>query len=380
MFGRQEVTPRRPRVLFVGAFPPPTARVAGGNVSDCRALLESSFTRRFELTLLDSTQMTVAPSLLERSLMSARRITRFVRLFETNRPDAMLIFASFGLSFFEKVSFALYARLRGVPALLSIRSGHFLDACRRSALFRNSARLLIRVPARLVCQSEQWRRFFVEEMDVPADKCAIVENWVASNGVLSMAARRAHGAARPVRILFMGAIERFKGVFDLLEAIRLLGSNDELPSFQVSIAGEGSERAAVEAIVHQHDLGSMVRFEGLLEGPEKSAALESAHIFVLPSHTEGLPNAMVEAMASGLPPVVTPVGSVPDVIADLRNGILVPPRDPPALAAALRKLLLSRDLRQTLGQAAHETARSRFATERAVGQLSALITDVIAFR
>src|SRR2546428_4037967 len=90
-----EPGPRKPKLLFVGAFPPPTSRVVGGNVSDCRALLASSFPDRFELILLDSTQVSLpAPPLLKRAIIAAGRIARFLQLLEKRGPEAILIFAS----------------------------------------------------------------------------------------------------------------------------------------------------------------------------------------------------------------------------------------------------------------------------------------------
>src|SRR5207248_6533482 len=146
---------------------------------------------------------------------------------------------------------------------------------------------------------------------------------------------RLNESANPVHILYLGWVERFKGVFELLDAVAVLHANPQAPAFLVSIAGEGSEAAAVRTWVEEKGLSDFVRIQGLLEGERRLAALEQAHIFVLPSHTEGLPNAMIEAMAAGLPVVVTPVGSIPDVVVDGTNGLLVRPRDSAALAAAL---------------------------------------------
>src|SRR5207248_9675098 len=156
----------------------------------------------------------------------------------------------------------------------------------------------------------------------------------------------------------------------------VLHANPQAPAFLVSIAGEGSEAAAVRTWVEEKGLSDFVRIQGLLEGERRLAALEQAHIFVLPSHTEGLPNAMIEAMAAGLPVVVTPVGSIPDVVVDGTNGLLVRPRDSAALAAALLSLLDSTELRRQLGQAAHTTARSRFETERAAQALSSVVEEI----
>src|SRR5882724_7582498 len=134
---------RRMKLLFVGAFPPSSRRVAGGNVSDCRALLASSFPGLVDLILLDSTQVYVpAPTLPRRAWRAAQRLARFLWLFETRRPDALLIFASSGLGFLEKAMFVVYGRLRRVPSLFSIRSGHFMDQCRASKTFRRIARIL----------------------------------------------------------------------------------------------------------------------------------------------------------------------------------------------------------------------------------------------
>src|SRR5882724_7315638 len=218
-----EPEPRKPKLLFVGAFPPPTSRVVGGNVSDCRALLASSFPDRFELILLDSTQASLpAPPLLTRARIAAARVARFFQLFRARRPDAMLILTSSGASFLEKALFTAYGRMRGVPTLFAIRSGHFMDACRRSRAFRTIARLLLKIPARLLCQGEQWRRFFTTEMGIPVERCTILENWVASRDLLAVGKRRRNESANPVHILYLGWVERFKGVFELLDAVAIL--------------------------------------------------------------------------------------------------------------------------------------------------------------
>jgi glycosyltransferase involved in cell wall biosynthesis len=370
--------PRRPRLLFVGAFPPPDTRVVGGNIADCRALLASSFSSRFDLILLDSTQVSLPPPpLLKRVSLAAARVLRFLRLFETKHPDAMLVFASSGLSFLEKALFVVYGRLRSVPSLLSIRSGHFTDACRRSRLFRGVAGFLLKFPARLLCQGEQWRRFFTNELGIAPERCLVLENWVASKELLELGERRTIRAEGPLQILFLGWLEAFKGVFELLDAAQMLRADPLVPPFLLSLAGEGTATAALQSAIETKGLSESVRLVGLLEGPQKLAALERADIFVLPSHTEGLPNAMIEAMAAGLPVIVTPVGSVPDVVTHEDNGLIVPPRDASMVAAALRRLMESPALRSALGAKGHRSASTRFATEPAAATLSRLVEETI---
>jgi glycosyltransferase involved in cell wall biosynthesis len=98
-----------------------------------------------------------------------------------------------------------------------------------------------------------------------------------------------------------------------------------------------------------------------------------ADIFVLPSYAEGLPNSMFEAMAARLPVVVTPVGSIPDVVVNNANGLVIPLRDVPALTNALEFLSNAPDERERLGKAAQALASQRFGVERAAERLAMLV-------
>jgi glycosyltransferase involved in cell wall biosynthesis len=299
----------------------------------------------------------------------------FVRLLHSRKPDAVLLFASGGFSFLEKATYTAYARLFGVPSLLSIRSGHFLDQCRRSASFRMVARLLLSAPALLLCQGEQWQRFFVTELGLEASRCPILDNWVATAPLLRIGRERHADSGAPLRIVFLGCLEKFKGIYDLLGALVALHADPRMPRFELALAGDGSERRAAEEFVRQRGLESVVTFLGWVRGDDKLRLLASSSVFVLPSHTEGLPNAMIEAMAAALPVVVTPVGSIPDVIRDGMNGRIVPPKDPVALAQALGELIRDAEARSRLGAAAYDEAVARFTVEKAADRLSGFIAQ-----
>jgi glycosyltransferase involved in cell wall biosynthesis len=106
------------------------------------------------------------------------------------------------------------------------------------------------------------------------------------------------------------------------------------------------------AEVTRRGLTQAVSFQGWIEGEDKVSALSMADIFALPSHVKGLPNAMIEAMAAGLPIIVTPVGSIPDVIQDGENGLLTPLQDPLELAQCIEMLLVDSSLRVQIGRGA----------------------------
>src|SRR5690606_24828257 len=108
------------------------------------------------------------------------------------------------------------------------------------------------------------------------------------------------------------------------------------------------------------------------------ALLAASHIVCLPSYREGLPKALLEAAAAGRPIVTTDVPGCREVVRDGENGVLVPPRDAPALAAALRPLLTDRPLRAEMGRRGRERAEREWGSDVVLRQMLALYADVLA--
>ena len=160
--------------------------------------------------------------------------------------------------------------------------------------------------------------------------------------------------AAPLRLVTVGRLSPEKGHAVLIEALALLdraGAGD----FVLEVVGPGPERAALEALARARGVEDRVRFTGMLPwGPALFERLDAADLFVLPSLTEGLPRAMLEAMSRGLPAVGTAVGGVPDL---LDPDDLAPPSDAAALAERIRAYM---------GEPARLAAASRRAFERAM--------------
>lgn len=165
-------------------------------------------------------------------------------------------------------------------------------------------------------------------------------------------------AREPGRILFAGRLAEKKGVGHLIEAVRRLG--DDL-DWRLDIVGDGPPRARLEAAAA--DLGDRVTFHGALGRSELVRHLARCTVFALPSvpaasgDQEGLPLVLLEAMAAGCAIVASRLPGIDEVVEHERSGLLVPPGDPDALAAALRDLLTAdQSRRDTLGAAASATA------------------------
>ncbi|MGE3341961.1 MAG: glycosyltransferase family 4 protein [Vicinamibacterales bacterium] len=367
----------RPKVLFVGAFPPPGRPVFGGMVSSCAALLDSSFAERCEVVTLDTTQISSPPPpFWYRLLLSIPRMGRFVWRLERQRPDVVLLFAAIGASLVEKGAMAWLARARGVPVLMFPRGGAIIEQAARSGLAARQIRLLFGGASMVLCQSARWHAFACDVLRLRPACAPVIPNWTALPALMAIGRTRVpRPADAAVRLLFLGWLDREKGVQELLDACLALAASRR---FTLTIAGEGDWSETARRFVEQHDLSSVVTFVGWLRGSAVHRALEEADVLVLPSWAEGLPNAMVEAMAAGLAVVVSAVGSVPDVVIDGVTGILTTPRDVPGLTVALGRVIDDPALRVRLGQAACEAAGQTFAVEPAADRLCAAIHHALS--
>ena len=140
-------------------------------------------------------------------------------------------------------------------------------------------------------------------------------------------------------IASIGRLSREKGHADLLEALGIMAAQGLRVS--VVLAGDGPERPSLEAQAARLGIADAVHFVGYVDHPQR--VLEETDLMVLPSHTEGLPNAALEALAMGVPVLATAVGGTPEVITDGETGRLVAPSDPEALAREMTHFLAHRD-------------------------------------
>lgn len=175
----------------------------------------------------------------------------------------------------------------------------------------------------------------------------------------------------PPKALYLGGFANpVKGGAELLAALE----RPEASELAAVLCGPGELPERGRALLARRPA---VEWRGWLEDDEKEERLREAAIFVLPSTSEGLPMAVLEAMAWGRAIVATAVGGVPDVVADGVEALVVPPGDAAALAAALVKLAADGELRGRLGAAARDRAR-RLNAEQVTGRLEAIYAGLLA--
>lgn len=347
------------RVLFVGGFAEVQADGSvGGVLTASRSLLQSGISRYVEWIPLDSSSLSVPPPpLAVRTLRAGRRLFQFTSLLMRGHVDITLLFASDGASLIEKGLMALIARARGTRVIFAPRSGFVPDNLASSRLLRWFVPFVLQRCDRVLCQGAVWARFY-GSIGVPPDRITTIPNWIEVPYALD---RSAYGPrSDEVCFLYLGWVERFKGIFDLIDAAALAGSR--LDGARFVICGRGSDLDA--AFRHAAALGLAERFEfrGWVTGAAKDEVLRGADVYVHPSHREGMPNALLEAMGSGLACIAARSGGIPDLIPTPQIGVLYEAGDVAALADALSSLAADRERRLALGEA----ARQRILTEHGI--------------
>jgi L-malate glycosyltransferase len=263
--------------------------------------------------------------------------------------------------FYSDVLGVLAARLARRPVIASQRELGDLRSPRERRVYR----LVLRAARLVAVNSEAVAARLRAGAVVPEERIVVVPNGVDT--------ARFHPAHRPagtgeVVVGALGNLRPEKGLEHLVAAAALVG--ERCPHARFLIHGDGAGRAALQAQVARLGLGHAVRLAGATTDP--AAALRALDVFALPSLSEASSNALLEAMATGLPVVATRVGGSSMIVADGVTGLLVPPREPAALAKALITLIEDRRLATRLGAAAAETVRATHSLPAMLARVDAL--------
>lgn len=272
----------------------------------------------------------------------------------------------------ENFAGARAARRAGVPVVLQTQHLPWLlrDTRKRPAFFEGIAAV-----DRLVAVSEAQRRTY-EQIGVPPELFATVPNGIAprGQGPGREVAREALGIAPDeLVVMTVGRLNRMKGQRHLVDAVPALATR--CPRLRVVLLGQGHLHDALQAQAAALGVADRVLLAG--HRPDARRLLDAADVFVLPSITEGMPLAALEAMDAGLPVVATRVIGTSEVVADGKTGLLVPPRDPRALAAALSRLLGDPELRAGYGAAGRRRFVAQFTSARMAAQTRTLYDDAL---
>jgi len=349
-------------------------------------LLESELTRRHRLTLLaDNVPSALRPTVnsdawswnfvARDGVVASARVLAFVgkkfleldRICRRERVDIVHVLSTAGYGFFRNAGHIALARRHGARTIFHLL-GQFDDLYRdsgprRRALIRRSLDLadmhIVQSPGLAdVLRGITRRPVRAIFNGVRTAELAPPDGWAHSDG-------------STVRVLVLGTLGERKGTFDLLDTAERL--QVRRPDLRFIFVG-GGEVERFSVLAAERRLAS-VTFAGAVSDAERTALLHGGDIFALPSHAEGQPIAILEAMAAGLPILSTTVGSIPEVVRE-PNGILVRPGDVGAISAALERLADQPALRERLGRHNVREAAVKYDLPRVFREIDAVYREL----
>lgn len=303
-------------------------------------------------------------SALKKITWAMRAFGNFFFLLLFGNPRLVHIHSASHASFWRKTPFVLLARAFRVPCVFHLHGGGFLTFCysecgriRRWIIFR-----VLRLASDVIVLTEAWRRSLLQIL--PPERISVIANPVECRGEDAASTR-----GKKYDVLYLGGFFENKGVHVLLSAIS--GLRAHFPEIRICCAGGGDlEKFALAR--SKYELDDSIEILGWVDKQVRDNLLSSSAIFVLPSFAEGLPMSMLEAMASGLPVVVSAVGGIPDVIESGKHGILTDPGDVEGLRMALEALLTDEDLRLRMGSAGRVKVLEAFSVDVVIPQVTEL--------
>jgi glycosyltransferase involved in cell wall biosynthesis len=310
----------------------------------------------------------VAPMPL--GLTGAARAPGLARLLRAERPDVFHALLPWPLAAKWGLAAALLARVPATVATAQLIPPHQYS---RSNVLQ--LRLLSRGVGRYIAVSRQIAAELTARFGWPAEKIEVLYNAVEADRFEAPPPQglrqQLGGGERPI-ILTTARLDEQKGHTVLLRAAT------EVPDAVFALAGEGPLRSALERETAALGIADRVLFLGRRD--DVPQLLGACDLFALPSLYEGSPISVLEAMAAGRAVVSSAIAGTDELIEDGASGILVPPGDPAALAAALRRLLSDRELREGLARRARERVRHDFDRDAMVRRVERIYEDLLGAR
>lgn len=327
----------------------PSIHVMGGISAVLKYLLDTSLAQEHRLLFVASHK---DGSKLKKLLAAILGLLKMLALLLCQRIDIVHIHCGDFPSPIRKYFYFRVARLMGHKVLLHLHGAMFMEQyARLSPGWKRRIRDFFESAELVICLSQSWKKSITSIF--PMAKCVVVPNGIPLPP-LGSPKTGPTDQSTPVRITFLGLIGTRKGTFDLLTAFKSL-LEQGLP-IVLTLGGNGE----VARLMHEIEpLGHHARYLGWVSGEAKAELLRATDIFALPSHGEGMPMSVLEAMSYGIPIVSTPVGGIPELVAEGESGFLVPPGDTIQLARRLGHLIADPDLRCRMGRAARMAVEQR---------------------
>jgi glycosyltransferase involved in cell wall biosynthesis len=298
----------------------------------------------------------------------------FAEFLLRHRPEIAHINSSLEpKSYWRDIAYLLVARVLGRKVVYQVHGGALPEEFfAGNAFLTGVLRRVLSMPDVVVLlaqvELDAYKRF------VPNQSLVVAANAIDAGPLATKLIKSK--SAGPLQLVYLGRLARDKGIYEAIEAVNALVKEGR--DLNLIIAGGGPEEAAIKQRVTELGLSKHVRFPGPLFGEAKDALWSASDIFVFPTfHREGLPYALLEAMAAGAVPITTRVGGIPDVMQDGIHGLLIEAKDPASLARAIARLDDDRDALTRMAEAGRQRVLAGYGVERLAQDFKRIYASLI---
>ena len=354
----------KPRVLISGHLPPPMSGIG----TYYQTLLGSSLPNFVDLKFIDTSARrrpgsetgNWSVSNLVSAIGDCARFAREVLVF---RPEICHIATSYGLSFVKHSVCIVIAKLLGSKVLLHPHCSFYFLYERQGKVWQWFVRKVISLCKGIAILSNEWKKL---QEAVPNCQIYYLPNAINLSSYIDVGREKIEfKAEKPC--LHLG---KEKGSFDLISAAKIV--LEQWPGVVFNLVGQEQVIGDVEqlnTLIVDAGLEQFIHIQPAVTGLEKIRLFHCADIYVHPSYHEGMPMAVIEAMACGLPIIATQVGGLPDLVCHGLNGLLVPAGQPDQLANAIHQLIVNPQMRYSMQINSFRMAQENFDIEKLVVRL-----------
>jgi glycosyltransferase involved in cell wall biosynthesis len=267
----------------------------------------------------------------------------------------------------------ILSKLFFVKSLIFPRAGNLINQTQNNKFFMSLIKFLFNKADFFLCQGPVWYKYATNDLKINQARVDIINNWTATDELIQVGKKRLINNNNSLEILFIGWLEKEKGINELIRVFHKLQKHYQI---KIKFIGNGTLKKKIELYSVEHNLQNSLITTGWLNDEEIILHLKSADIFILPSWQEGMPNSLIEALASGLPSICSSVGAIPDYIIDNHNGLLIEPKNQFNLEKTLEKTIKDIDLRRKLSKNGVLLAEKQFSANTSLKKLVNIIKAI----
>jgi glycosyltransferase involved in cell wall biosynthesis len=348
------------KILFIDPCPPPY----GGMAINAQNLRQSVLKDRYEIYNLDITGLRTRKnaSILQSIFYQLDLVFKLITISAVKNPDIVHIRMASFFYFYRRSIDIIFCKLLGKKVIFHLAGAEFKTFFKNSSVFAKCyIKWILQLSDGVIALSQGWKDFLAGL--VQHNKIQVISNGVpiADFQLFKNKKSEFQFDDEHLLILFAGSIGERKGVFDILQAIPAVLKERSNSTFVFCGPGDSNEELELfRNTIKDKKIDQYVKYIGVISGQEKVDWFISSDVFILPSYAENLPLAMLEAMAAGLPVIVSDVGAIPEVVVNGENGYILKPGDIKGIAQAILRLAEDKSIRVEMGRRNLALVKSKY--------------------